>query len=81
MNAASPRSRLDHRSDEFTVPLCRAHHRELHRAGKEAAWWTQMGIEPLAAARELWLDTRPLPTLGHSRNELVAPVIENDGNF
>ncbi len=22
-------------SDEFTVPLCRAHHRELHRAGKE----------------------------------------------
>ena len=23
-------------SDEFAVPLCRAHHRELHRAGKEA---------------------------------------------
>ena len=22
-------------SDEFTVPLCRAHHRELHRTGKE----------------------------------------------
>src|SRR5713226_8671392 len=25
-------------SDEFTVPLCRAHHRELHRAGKEVEW-------------------------------------------
>ena len=23
-------------SDEFTVPLCRAHHRELHRAAKES---------------------------------------------
>jgi hypothetical protein len=45
-------------SDEFTVPLCRAHHRELHRAGKEAAWWGRMGIEPLTTARELWLGTR-----------------------
>src|SRR5262249_38867943 len=25
-------------SDEFTVPLCRGHHRELHQAGDEAAW-------------------------------------------
>ena len=27
-------------SDEFTVPLCRGHHRELHRHGDEAAWWS-----------------------------------------
>ena len=27
-------------SDEFTVPLCRAHHRAVHRAGDEQAWWT-----------------------------------------
>src|SRR5262249_27657286 len=26
-------------SDEFTVPLCRGHHRELHQAGNEATWW------------------------------------------
>ncbi len=45
-------------SDEFTVPLCRAHHRELHRAGKEVDWWTKIAIEPLAIARELWLSTR-----------------------
>src|SRR5215831_3087287 len=25
-------------SDEFTVPLCRGHHREIHRCGNEAAW-------------------------------------------
>jgi ERF superfamily protein len=25
--------------DEFTVPLCRGHHREVHRSGDEAAWW------------------------------------------
>jgi hypothetical protein len=28
-------------SDEFTVPLCRGHHREVHRHGDEAAWWTR----------------------------------------
>jgi hypothetical protein len=26
-------------SDEFTVPLCRTHHRQLHRAGDEIGWW------------------------------------------
>jgi hypothetical protein len=26
-------------SDEFTVPLCRGHHRQLHQAGNEVAWW------------------------------------------
>jgi hypothetical protein len=48
-------------SDEFTVPLCRGHHRELHRCGDEAAWWQRVGIEPTAAARALWLTTHPLP--------------------
>ena len=47
-------------SDEFTVPLCRGHHRELHRRGDEAAWWRKIGIDPLPAARALWLQTRPL---------------------
>jgi hypothetical protein len=30
-------------SDEFTVPLCRGHHREVHRCGDEAAWWGRVG--------------------------------------
>jgi len=46
-------------SDEFTVPLCRAHHRELHRAGKEVEWWSRIGIEPLQPARTLWCLTHP----------------------
>jgi hypothetical protein len=49
-------------SDEFTVPLCRAHHREVHRCGDEAAWWKKAGIDPTVAARVLWLKTRPLPS-------------------
>jgi ERF superfamily len=48
-------------SDEFTVPLCRGHHREVHRCGDEAAWWRKAGIDPAAAARALWLDTHQLP--------------------
>ena len=49
-------------SDEFTVPLCRGHHREVHRYGDEAAWWNKVGIDPTATARALWLATHPLPT-------------------
>jgi hypothetical protein len=48
-------------SDEFTVPLCRGHHREVHRSGDEGTWWTKSGIDPTAAARALWLETHPLP--------------------
>jgi ERF superfamily len=47
-------------SDEFTVPLCRAHHRELHRTGKETDWWAKAGLEPINLARKLWLETHPL---------------------
>ena len=50
-------------SDEFTVPLCRGHHREVHRYGDESAWWSKIGIDPAAAARVLWLTTHPLPTV------------------
>ena len=48
-------------SDEFTVPLCRGHHREVHQCGDEAAWWTKTGIDPTVPARRLWLETHPLP--------------------
>jgi hypothetical protein len=45
-------------SDEFVVPLCRTHHRAVHRAGDERAWWKATGIDPLKVARKLWKDTR-----------------------
>ena len=48
-------------SDEFTVPLCRGHHREVHHCGDEAAWWERVGIDPIVTARTLWLKTHPLP--------------------
>jgi hypothetical protein len=41
-------------SDEFTVPLCRAHHRDNHGSGDEAAW----SIDPVPLARALWISTR-----------------------
>jgi ERF superfamily len=47
-------------SDEFTVPVCRGHHREVHRCGDEAAWWRSRGINALGVARALWLETHPL---------------------
>ncbi len=47
-------------SDEYTVPLCRGHHREVHRCGAEKVWWRKTGLDPFVAARELWLKTHPL---------------------
>ena len=50
-------------SDEFTVPLCRGHHREVHHCGDEAAWWEKVGIDPTITARALWLKTHPLSAI------------------
>ena len=33
----------------------------MHRRGDEAAWWQKAGVDPIAAARALWLETRPIP--------------------
>lgn len=55
-------------SDEFTVPLCRDHHHELHRHGNEAAWWANLKLAPLEVAKELWrtdpAHTSPRPYSG-----------------
>jgi hypothetical protein len=65
-------------SDEFTVPLCRTHHREIHRCGDERSWWGKTGVDPLAAARALWLETHPLPraeaTTGNNGAAINAPT-------
>jgi hypothetical protein len=44
-------------SDEFTVPLCRGHHRQLHQAGDEIAWWEALKVNALDVARGLWEKT------------------------
>jgi hypothetical protein len=54
-------------SDEYVVPLCRIHHRAVHRVSDEQVWWTQHGIDPVEVARNLWASTRlddgPYPPL------------------
>ena len=45
-------------SDEFIVPVCRVHHRELHRSGNEVAWWRKLNIDPIPIALRLWQQTR-----------------------
>ena len=45
-------------SDEFTVPLCRVHHREVHSHGDEVAWWERRAIDPLVTSRMLWVSTQ-----------------------
>jgi ERF superfamily len=68
-------------SDEFTVPLCRGHHRELHRCGDEAAWWRKAGIDPTIAARLLWLKTHPPPRPDSFSSDGVADgKIQNEPN-
>jgi hypothetical protein len=47
-------------SDEFAVPLCRGHHRAVHRSRDERAWWRQAGLDPIKVARRLWRETRGL---------------------
>jgi hypothetical protein len=44
-------------SDEFAVPLCRGHHRAVHRSRDERAWWRQAGVDPIKDARRLWKAT------------------------
>jgi hypothetical protein len=58
-------------SDEFVVPLCRTHHRQAHRSGREIGWWqaTKPEINPLEIARRLWEQSRDgLPSVQTARS-------------
>jgi len=59
-------------SDEFVAPLCRTHHREVHRVGDERAWWKHAGVDPIKVARQLWRKTR-LNERTTRRNRAVEP--------
>lgn len=60
-------------SDEFTVPLCRGHHRQLHNGGNEAAWWEDLEINALEIAKGLWEES-------HGRAVAVEPVRDTNAN-
>jgi hypothetical protein len=53
-------------SDEFTVPRCRGHHRQLHQTGHEVAWWEARKIDALEIAKELWELVLPAAGMGGS---------------
>jgi hypothetical protein len=53
-------------SDEFTVPLCRGHHRQVHQAGNEVAWWEDLQLDALEIARGLWEQSHPASTMRDS---------------
>jgi hypothetical protein len=58
LRSSQPRALGRKVSDEFTVPLCRTHHREVHREANEAAWWGRFGIDPYRVAAALWAQSR-----------------------
>jgi hypothetical protein len=85
---AQPRALGRKVSDEYTVPLCRAHHREVHRASNELQWWQSRGLAPLADAEGLWqksqsgqaLDGRlPAPSIRYSRGATRGTSHRSDG--
>jgi ERF superfamily len=60
-------------SDEFAVPLCRGHHRAVHRSHDERAWWRQASIDPIKVARRLWKETHGLGRRRPQRPALRRP--------
>jgi hypothetical protein len=60
-------------SDEFAVPLCRGHHRAVHRSRNERAWWRQAGLDPIKVARRLWKATHGMGQRRSRRAALPRP--------
>jgi hypothetical protein len=67
-------------SDEFTVPLCRIHHRELHRKGDEAAWWISVKIDPMPIALRLWQHSRGVNPEADPRRATTVQEQTETGN-
>jgi hypothetical protein len=72
---AQPRALGRKVSDEYTVPVCRVHHRELHRYGDEASWWAGTSIDPLPIALELWRRSRLTYSLAATWSEPLSDAI------
>ena len=71
-------------SDEFMVPVCRVHHRELHRSSNEAAWWRKLNIDPLPVALRLWQQSRtegePAPQPNPAGQDDASPRAPESGD-
>ena len=77
---AQPRALGRKVSDEFTVPLCREHHQQLHRYGNEAAWWANLKIVPMEAAKELWSTTLRREALPIANRLTGSPQVNGSTN-
>jgi hypothetical protein len=71
-------------SDEFVAPLCRIHHRAVHRVSDEGAWWKLAGSDPVKVARKLWKNSRLdetslAPSLGTEPARIDAAVKTDGG--
>jgi len=75
---AQPRALGVKVSDEFTVPLCRGHHRQLHQVGNEESWWTERNISPLTIAKDLWAQTRPKSKSENNSVDKTNPILSAD---
>jgi ERF superfamily len=60
-------------SDEFAVPLCRGHHRAVHRSHDERSWWRQAGVDPIKIARRLWKESHGIGRRRAQRPALRRP--------
>jgi ERF superfamily len=78
---AQPRALGRKVSDEFTVPLCRVHHRELHGQDDERAWWTMFNIDPLALALSFWQHTRGIQTNQREGSQPLNSTVETALNM
>ena len=59
-------------SDEFVAPLCRTHHRALHRRGDEVAWRRSVNLDPATVAQRLWHQTRIYGATAHGNVDMSS---------
>jgi ERF superfamily len=83
---AEPRAMGRKVSDRFTVPICRLHHRQLHRRGDERAWWQSQAIDPLMIAATLWAGTHAVapaePNMAGNGDQSASAIADvNDRHF
>ena len=46
LTIAQPKARGLKAGDQYAVPLCDKHHKELHGLGNERRWWAIQGVDP-----------------------------------